>query len=220
MSTPFQNRLVGTVIVAAAAVIFLPDFLDGEKQQYQADFEAIPSTPKIKITTENKIFPEQEIKQMTTKQNTDTAPLSDAEKTKLSIPVSENTAEKVIADGKLKLKTLHKEEDFKAPIQKPSVAVKPEPPKKEVPVKKAASVQQWVVQLGVFSQQKNVDDLVKKLNNAGFKSFTKPIKAKTGTFTKVFVGPELLKNTLEKSLDKLEKLTKVKGKVTAYTVTK
>ncbi len=61
MSSPFQNRLVGTVIVAAAIIIFLPSLLDGEKKTYEADFEAIPQAPAFAKPTEEKYFPEDKI---------------------------------------------------------------------------------------------------------------------------------------------------------------
>ncbi|MEN8814987.1 MAG: SPOR domain-containing protein, partial [Glaciecola sp.] len=35
MNTALQNRLVGTILVVALAVIFLPDLLDGQKQVQQ-----------------------------------------------------------------------------------------------------------------------------------------------------------------------------------------
>ena len=54
MSTPFQNRLVGTIIVAAAVVIFLPDVLDGKKNTNQTDFEAIPKAPNFTGKIEKK----------------------------------------------------------------------------------------------------------------------------------------------------------------------
>ena len=51
-------------MVAAAAVIFLPDFLDGKKQQYQVDFTDIPQAPSIESAPENKAFPEDKIAQL------------------------------------------------------------------------------------------------------------------------------------------------------------
>lgn len=48
MSSAIQNRLVGTVILVALAVIFLPDILDGKKQRYQDTFVDLPPKPQIK----------------------------------------------------------------------------------------------------------------------------------------------------------------------------
>tara|TARA_R110002167_G_scaffold142953_3_gene332034 strand:+ start:4519 stop:4869 length:351 start_codon:yes stop_codon:yes gene_type:complete len=61
LSTPFQNRLVGTIIVAAAIIIFLPDVLDGKKKSNQADFDAIPKAPTFTGKMTNKTFPEEDL---------------------------------------------------------------------------------------------------------------------------------------------------------------
>mgnify|MGYP000249854740 CR=1 FL=1 len=47
MSTPFQNRLVGTIIVAAVAIIVLPDLLDGNKKTFQDEFEKLMEDYKV-----------------------------------------------------------------------------------------------------------------------------------------------------------------------------
>ena len=71
MSTPFQNRLVGTIIVAAAAIIFLPDILDGKKQSHQAVFEPIPETPEFNNKVDLKRFPTEKLAQLPVEQVTD-----------------------------------------------------------------------------------------------------------------------------------------------------
>ncbi len=46
MASKFQNRLVGTVILVALVVIFLPDLLDGHKlAQKEEAFAKIPLRP-------------------------------------------------------------------------------------------------------------------------------------------------------------------------------
>ncbi|QFI54609.1 cell division protein DedD [Aeromonas simiae] len=49
MASQFQNRLVGTVILVALVVIFLPDLLDGNKQQEveEESFAKIPLRPEL-----------------------------------------------------------------------------------------------------------------------------------------------------------------------------
>ena len=74
----------------------------------------------------------------------------------------------------------------------------------------------WVIQLGSFRHKQNVKELLKKLKANGYNAYTKPIKTKNGTLTKVFVGPELIKSSLDKKLSKLKILTNVQGKVARY----
>ena len=45
MSNQFQNRLVGTIVVVALGVIFLPDMLDGKDPRQEENFSEIPLRP-------------------------------------------------------------------------------------------------------------------------------------------------------------------------------
>ena len=48
MASKFQNRLVGTVILVALVVIFLPDLMDGNKlEQKEEAFAKIPLRPEL-----------------------------------------------------------------------------------------------------------------------------------------------------------------------------
>ncbi|WP_417447634.1 SPOR domain-containing protein [Idiomarina abyssalis] len=47
MSSPLQNRLVGTLILVALAVIIIPDILDGEKADPIEPMETIPLKPTV-----------------------------------------------------------------------------------------------------------------------------------------------------------------------------
>ncbi|WP_150137224.1 SPOR domain-containing protein [Candidatus Enterovibrio altilux] len=42
MTTQFQHRLVGTLVLVLFSVILLPDVFDGKKTHYQKNYEAIP----------------------------------------------------------------------------------------------------------------------------------------------------------------------------------
>ncbi|WP_108651514.1 SPOR domain-containing protein [Dongshaea marina] len=48
MSTPFQNRLVGAIVVVALAVIILPDLLSGHRSEIKEQFVTIPTAPKTR----------------------------------------------------------------------------------------------------------------------------------------------------------------------------
>ena len=47
MSNQFHNRLVGTIVVVALGVIFLPDLLDGKNTQKEEGFTEIPLRPSF-----------------------------------------------------------------------------------------------------------------------------------------------------------------------------
>ncbi|MFT5636131.1 MAG: DedD protein [Cognaticolwellia sp.] len=206
MSTPFQNRLVGTVIVAAVVIIFLPDVLDGDKKTYQDNFEMIPVTPQIDFPQANKIFPEDKLANLPVEHISEEIALDDD---------SVIDSAKALKEKGITVTTLSKESSFTAKPE-PKTTNKSTAKTVKTAPSKAVSEQAWVIQLGSFRHQNNVDDLVNKLKKAGYTAFTKPIKTKSGKLTKVFIGPELIKKSLEEKLPALKVLTNVQGKVARF----
>ncbi|WP_298441195.1 SPOR domain-containing protein [uncultured Ferrimonas sp.] len=49
MASAFQNRLVGTVVLVAVAVLVLPEILDGEKATFEQQFATIPLRPSVAV---------------------------------------------------------------------------------------------------------------------------------------------------------------------------
>ncbi|MFD2166258.1 SPOR domain-containing protein [Thalassotalea euphylliae] len=216
MSTPFQNRLVGTVIVAAAVIIFLPDILDGEKETYQADFEAIPEAPAFQGAQEHKAFPEEKLNAIPTEQLSD----EEAQDDLLAIEqaTDDSAGEPNTSDNQTTQVVAVKKEPVIAETASKVVETTSKPPKPLPPVAKEQNA--WVIHLGSFKHQKNVDDLMRKLKAGGYTAFTQPIKTQKGTLTKVIVGPSLNKAELQKNIPELKKLTKVQGRLAKFKVTK
>lgn len=201
MSTPFQNRLVGTIIVAAVVIIFLPDLLDGEKKSHQVEFEAIPKAKVFSGKLTNQPFPEE---QVVTKKNA-------------AISSEEGIDEKIEFESEPPKKKF----DIRIPaINKPELTPKVTPPttvktKARLP-EKAVAKEAWVIHLGSFKDKSNVAQLLSKLKAKGYIAFTKPIKTKQGVLTKVIIGPELIKSGLSKKLPGLKELTGIQGKVASF----
>ena len=207
MSTPFQNRLVGTVIVAAVLIIFLPDILDGKKTEYQAEFEPIPEAPNSQQGQTEKSFPSEKLDALYT-EPTYEEPAMDDELTIAQVPNTQSTSKNTQTNA------LAKSPDITS-----QAATKIKETRNKSP-EKALVQTAWVVQLGSFRHAKNVEELVRKLEKAGYTAFTKPIKTKNGTLTKVFVGPELIKRKLEQKLPHLKSLTGMQGKLAHFTASK
>lgn len=49
MASKLQNRIVGSVILIALAVIILPELFDGKPQKQQESFETIPLQPDVEV---------------------------------------------------------------------------------------------------------------------------------------------------------------------------
>ena len=219
MSTPFKNRLVGTIIVAAVVVIFLPDVLDGEKKSYQDDFEAIPSAPAFTGELSSKEFPVDKV--VIKKQPQESTELAlDGDKviddSDISSASNEQVNDKV---AKITVASQNANNINNTSIVSPVTREDTKPLINREP-EKAVVKEAWVIHLGSFKHKKNVEQLLSKLKANGYVTFTQPIETSHGTLTKVFIGPELIKSSLDKKIPKLKALTEIQGKVARFHPTK
>ncbi|MFT2092625.1 SPOR domain-containing protein [Paraglaciecola sp. 2405UD69-4] len=221
MTSALQNRLVGTIIVVAIAVIFLPDLLDGKKQATENTFIDLPSKPlayevehpgntdtdKIKEVATRKIevVSEKALDDADDRGNQDqVANLNE------SASLSETQEKEVIAENVKSSEVEVLKTAQKSSLEKDTVI--------EEPDKSTEVSAGWVVQLGSFRHKKNVTELLNILEEAGYRAFSRPVKTNSGVLTKVFVGPDLRKSNLEEALSHLKELTKLQGRVTPFTV--
>nr|WP_290444070.1 SPOR domain-containing protein [Pseudoalteromonas sp. XMcav2-N] len=222
--------MVGTSIVVIAAVVFIPNILDGEKVHYKEGFKPIPDRPEfstIELKTridERASLATEPMEEVVEDISADDDQLSSA---LISNELQDDTqgeqqAESPVvevADNKGEGKPESTQPPTELPA-KPSAApeVKSEPLAR--PESSNFTQMAYVIQLGSFSHKSNVEALTKKLTKNGFKTFTRPVKTPNGTLTKVFVGPDLNKAKLEAKLPELKKLTKLNGRLTQFTVVK
>ena len=234
MNSGFLNRLVGTSIVVVAAIIFIPNILDGEKVHFKDGFKAIPERPEFttieikqdidaKAALAPEIKPEtvydevavdadEYVEAQTTEQLT-------AQNTSAQTPSDEATPQAPTQTAQVTEQVSEQATPIEqVPAQPKVIEAKVEPVKR--PETSNLTSMAYVIQLGSFSHKANVEALMIKLKKAGFTAFTKPVKTPNGELTKVFVGPQLDKADLERKLPELEKLTKLKGRLTQFNITK
>ncbi|MFQ3249449.1 SPOR domain-containing protein [Glaciecola sp.] len=244
MSNALQNRLVGTVILVAVTVIFLPDYLDGKKQTNTESFVDFPQSTSNLSAVAPDTFPTEEVANATRREivvveeeasdalleksqsndgatdgmengnsddtNNDTSNEVSAANDKAAEErrIAEQMAKNVQAANNKDANTKDASEDNSLANQ---TVVKTE----------AAGANDnagWVVQLGSFGNQKNVNDLIRKLEKAGYRTFSRKVQTSAGRLTKVFVGPELDKEKLDLALPHLKETTGLTGKVTTFNV--
>ena len=196
MAAALKNRLVGTVILVAVVVIFLPDMLDGKKSSSEDVFVNVPAAPAKKPIVNPEPFPEERV-------------ISSAQR-----PV-EIVNEKALDDDDNDTEVNAEQAD--ASINEASN----DDLARQTVIEAPAETEQnnsWVIQLGSFRHQKNVKQLLDKLENAGYRAFSRPIQTSSGPLTKVFVGPNLNKRELDGALSHLQDLTGLRGKVTRFKV--
>jgi DedD protein len=202
VTSALQNRLVGTVIIVAIAVIFLPDLLSGKNPSNKELFVELPPRPAVKTVQRPASFSTQGVKEAATRNIeivNETA--LDEPAVKSQTQTTQNTENNVPATTK------------QAPansLEQGTVV--------ENDQQRLLAGAGWVVQLGTFRHQKNVKELLAKLEKGGYRAFSQPVQTSSGTLTKVFVGPDLQKKRLEKALVHLKDLTSLQGRVTPFTV--
>nr|WP_249318911.1 SPOR domain-containing protein [Pseudoalteromonas sp. BDTF-M6] len=205
--------MIGTTIVVVAAIVFIPNILDGDKVRYKEGFKAIPERPEFKSID----------LQQALSAKADAAALPKDEAVEEVAPdddklVAEGSADGSVANTADEPSPKPQQADAENDTVTVATLNKEEP--LERPAQSGLTQMAYVVQLGAFSRQASVDALMAKLKDNGFKVFTRKVKTPNGTLTKVLVGPELSKATLEKQLPKLQKLTNLQGRITQFQVTK
>ena len=201
MTSALKNRLVGTIIVVALAVIFLPDFLDGKKQTNREPFVSVPANPPKKPIVEPEPFPSERVaKAAVPAVEIEDEPALD------DVLTSKTPKETSVEDTSTAAVAQREEKDDLA--SQTIVEAKSE----------AADDAGWVIQLGSFRHEKNVKVLLAKLEKAGYRAFSRKIQTSSGPLNKVFVGPDLEKQKLDAALPHLKELTGLKGKVTTFKV--
>ncbi|MBU3003011.1 SPOR domain-containing protein [Paraglaciecola arctica] len=221
MSSALQNRLVGTAIVVAIVVIFLPDLLDGKQESKRNLFVELPQKPPMKTVKSPSPFDTEKVKEAATRKveviseqavdenlDSNSAPETQLESRTEDVQVAdvyeEETPSDIIKDE------INKTTPQVSSLQQQTVV--------EQDVDSLLASAGWVVQLGSFRHQKNVKELLSRLEKAGYRAFSRPVKTNSGTLTKVFVGPDLQKSNLDNALSHLKELTQLQGRVTPFTV--
>lgn len=207
MNSALQNRLVGTVIIVALAVIFLPDLLDGKKQTKQDIQVSIPKVPEVlsmQQPSEVDMEALNQQAQITASIELETAvddePSTELESSRptMRIPTTNN------ASSELNMQP-----------QNPNASLANQT---QILIADPQDSAGWVVQLGSFRHQKNVRELINVLEKAGYRTFSRPVQTPSGELTKVFVGPEIEQEKLKMALPHLNEITKLKGRLTPFTI--
>ena len=245
MSNALQNRLVGTVILVAVMVIFLPDYLDGKKQTNTETFVDFPRSTSNLSAIAPGTFPSDEVAKATRReirvvdeqaadgfleqainadsngQLTDDASIQTDEERNMA-ELMANNLQSAKAGNTAQIDAANKVGPISSKEASNDTTVKSNSLAEQTLAKNVPDTANdnagWVVQLGSFGNQKNVNDLLRKLEKAGYRSFSRKVQTSAGRLTKVFVGPELDKQKLDLALPHLKETTGLTGKVTTFDV--
>jgi DedD protein len=240
LASKFQNRLVGTVILVALVVIFLPDMLDGQKiAQKDEAFATIPlrpelepAKPALQVSAASTLPSDHEA----SKQQARAAEQWQVEEVSSPVTLGQQGGTPQVASPpvvKPEPVVAKQPEPVKVqpkPVPKPKPQVKPEPVKPQIKsmddllqskqlVAQAAPAPaqgSWILQLGAFRNKDSVNALVSKLRASGYSAHTVPRTPVQGQINRVFIGPDVSKAKLQSIQAKVSQQTGLSGSVVAY----
>lgn len=192
MSSTLKARILGFLVLASLAIIFLPWIFDGtgvkEREAMDMSIPPAPEMPEVVVHAPNR--------DQLDKPLTAPAPIPET--------VNETKADAAKKVAKETTKSASK------PSQKPERALsleeKPKLDTEGVPVA-------WTLQLASFKDKTNAEKLRARLVKKGYKSY---IRQRDG-LSKVFVGPDIQRTQIEKLRSQLKKEFKLDGLILRFT---
>ena len=196
MNQGAKQRIVGTVVLLALALIILPIIFDGQGSYEAPVTSRIPDTPIISIMPE----PVQSRPVIVG----DTQPIERATATTV------NLVEEVVSE-------IEEVVDIKEPAAEVEITESQAVFSREVPALSDTGLPQgWSVRLGSFSDAENANNLLARLQEAGYKAYTRDISSDQGSLTGVFVGPWLDRGQVNEYQRELQEEFSLAGLVVRY----
>ncbi len=230
MENSLKQRIIGAIVLAALAIIFLPAILK-EKASNGPFNSQIPEQPKAlkeykidKKKIDELVADKDKIKNQLNKRVKEAEASSLANKTS-SGSSSDNTSADVKLSGEpLNPDTLTGTNSVKRKSKgaESKNQEKHEKTRVTTSVKKAASPNKnftdspWVVQVASFAKQTNAISLVKKLKTNHFKAYRRKVKSGGKTVYRVYVGPYIQKKDASKAVAKVSKVSETSAVIRPF----
>lgn len=183
-----KQRIVGTIVIASLALIFLPIIFDGQGSHQTQTASRIPEQPVVPILPE----PQQ------------------------SRPVIISDADLVVTETKPEPERVTKtiEESASDLIE---VSASESGFTRDIPTLNSAGLPNgWSIRLGSFSEASNATNLMQRLQTAGYKAYIRGIDSEQVELTGVFVGPWLERALVNDYIDQLRDEFQLEGMVVRY----
>tara|TARA_B000000460_G_scaffold66996_1_gene45896 strand:+ start:144 stop:725 length:582 start_codon:yes stop_codon:yes gene_type:complete len=183
-----KQRIVGTIVIASLALIFLPIIFDGQGSHQTQTASRIPEQPVVPILPE----PQQ------------------------SRPVIISDADLVVTETKPEPERVTKtiEESASDLIE---VSASESGFTRDIPTLNSAGLPNgWSIRLGSFSEASNATNLMQRLQTAGYKAYIRDIDSEQVELTGVFVGPWLERALVNDYIDQLRDEFQLEGMVVRY----
>lgn len=196
MNQDTKQRVVGTVVLLALALIFLPLVLDGDGNYQPTINSRIPETPIVEIMPEP--APER--------------PVIDADRfQQAATSTTRATVEQPVADTG--------DVNIEEPAQQ---VTQLDQQIEELPSRPALDEMSlpegWSVRLGIFSNAANAENLTRRLLDAGYRAYSRELPGAQGMVTGVFVGPQVERAAANVLKDQLQDEFQLAGLVVRFEV--
>jgi len=196
-----KQRIVGTVVLLALALIFLPIVFDGQGSYQTPVSSRIPPTPVISI------LPEQVPTRPVIIAN---SIANDTEEVRSALDPSSSSSSSPDEPEAAVVEESAVEATVEISDSQPAFT-------REIPSLSSAGLPQgWSVRLGSFSDADNADNLMSRLLTAGYKAYTRSIGSQQGALTGVYVGPWLERGLVNDYQKKLQEEFSLAGMVVPY----
>ena len=183
-----KQRVVGTIVIASLALIFLPIIFDGQGGHQIQTASRIPEQPVVPI------LPEPQQSRPVIISDADLVAIETKPEPKLVTKTIEESASDVIEASA-------SESGFTRDIP----TLNPE-----------GLPNGWSIRLGSFSEASNATNLMQRLQTAGYKAYTRDIDSEQAELTGVFVGPWLERASVNDYIDQLRDEFQLEGMVVRY----
>ena len=183
-----KQRIVGTIVIASLALIFLPIIFDGQGSHQTQTASRIPEQPVVPILPEP--------------QQSRPVIISDADLVAIEIKPEPEPVTKTIEESASDLIEVSASESGFT---------------RDIPILNSAGLPNgWSIRLGSFSEASNATNLMQRLQTAGYKAYTRDIDSEQAELTGVFVGPWLERALVSDYIDQLRDEFQLEGMVVRY----
>ena len=183
-----KQRIVGTIVIASLALIFLPIIFDGQGSHQTQTASRIPEQPVVPILPEP--------------QQSRPVIISDADLVAIETkPESELVTKTIEESASDLIEVSASESNFT----------------RDIPTLNSAGLPNgWSIRLGSFSEASNATNLMQRLQTAGYKAYIRDIDSEQVELTGVFVGPWLERALVNDYIDQLRDEFQLEGMVVRY----
>lgn len=191
MRESIRQRIVGAIVLLALAVVLVPVLFNLDPPRPIDTRTQIPAAPDITPTE----IPQPE--------RVAGLPQPKQEEEVFMPPEPESLETISAADGR---ETAEEKNNSEA-VEKPAPTVG---------LNEDQLLKAWVIQVASYQEGAAADDLVKRLQQAGFKAYSRSAKSGGKTVNRVFVGPVVLKERAEEYKAKVDKEFRVSSLILPF----